>query len=119
MELFPSDYPGLVPLLDVTDWRGYTEFCFDLYNASGQPVRIGVRIDDRKDFPDAGERYNSDFMVKKGSNHIAIPLESLVASGAKRPLNLGNIRRIFIFVKHPLKRTTLYVDNVSLTRNQD
>ena len=117
MELYPSDYPGLVPLLAVTDWRGYTEFCFDVYNPSGQPVRIGVRIDDRKDYPDHSERYNSDFILKKGSNHIAIPLESVVASGSKRPLNIENIRRMFIFMKHPDKRTTLYVDTISLKRN--
>jgi hypothetical protein len=116
MELFPSDYPGLTPLLDVTDWRSYTEFCFDLYNPSGKPVRLGVRIDDRKDYPDTGERYNRDFILKQGNNHIVIPLAAVIASGSKRHLNLATIRRVFIYMNHPVKRTTLYVDTISLTQ---
>ena len=116
MELFPSDYPGLIPLLDVADWRGYTELCFDLYNPSGKKVRLGVRIDDRKDYPDHGERYNRDFILKEGNNHIVIPLETVVASGSKRHLDLATIRRVFIYIKHPVKQTTLYVDTISLTK---
>jgi hypothetical protein len=116
MELFPSDYPGLIPVLAVTDWRAYNEFSFDVYNPAEQPVQLGVRIDDRKDYPDFADRYNKNFAVKKGNNHIAIPLETLIASGSNRHLDRAQIYRLFIFMHHPLKKTTLYVDNIQVLR---
>lgn len=116
MELFPYDYPGLIPMLAVTDWRGYEEFCFDVYNPAEQPVRIVVRIDDRKDYPDFENRYNKSFVVKHGSNHFRIPLGTLVVSGTNRHLNLAQIQRLFIFMAHPEKTTTLYVDSIKVLR---
>jgi hypothetical protein len=79
-------------------------------------VRIGVRIDDRKDYPDFEDRYNKSFVVKRGSNHFSIPLDTLVASGTKRHLNLAQIHRLFIFMGHPEKNTTLYVDSIKVLR---
>jgi hypothetical protein len=112
MELFPSDYPGLIPMLSVTDWRRYGEFCFDVYNPSEQSLRLGVRIDDREDYPDFADRYNKNFEVKKGANHI--PLETLTTSASRRRLNLSKIHRMFIFVNHPMEKTILYIDDMKL-----
>lgn len=117
MELFPSDYPGFVPLLDVTNWRGYRELSFDLYNPSGRSVRIEVRIDDRKDYPGYRERFNRTFVLGRGNNHIVIPLKALVTSGSGRFLNLATIGRVYVFMKHPAERTTLYLDAFSLTKS--
>jgi hypothetical protein len=116
MEVYPSDYPGLIPMLAVTDWRGYGEFCFDVYNPSNQALQIGVRIDDRKDYPDFADRYNKNFVVNKGNNHIVIPLETLISSGSNRPLNPAQIQRLFIFMRHPVKKTILYIDNLKVLR---
>ena len=32
LELYPSEYPGLAPMLGVNDWRRYKAFLFDIYN---------------------------------------------------------------------------------------
>jgi hypothetical protein len=117
LELFPSDYPGLVPFLAMKDWRGFKELCFDAYNPSKDMVRIVVRMDDRKDFPDYEDRYNKSFVVKRGSNHFSIPLDTLVTSGTKRHLDLSQIHRLFIFTAHPEKKITLYIDTIKILRN--
>jgi len=114
MELFPSAYPGLATEPRASDWRGYHEVCFDAYNPMDTSVRIEVRIDDQKNFPEYEDRYNKSFVLKRGTNRIVIPLETLVSSGTNRPLNLGRICRLFIFMNHPAQRTILFVDNISL-----
>jgi hypothetical protein len=116
LDLFPSNYPGLIPILAVNDWQGFKELCFDVYNPSKIMVRIDVRIDDRKNFPDYEDRYNKSFVVKRGSNHISIPLDTLVASGTNRHLNLAQIHGLFIFMANPEKKTTLYIDSIKVLR---
>jgi hypothetical protein len=114
MELFPSAYPGLVIGLPASNWSSYGEVCFDAYNPMDQSVRIEIRIDDRKDSPNYGDRYNKSFVLERGSNRIVIPLETVTSSGTNRPLNLGRIYRLFIFMNHPVQKTVLFVDNISL-----
>ncbi len=114
MELFPSAYPGLSIELPAGDWRRYGDMSFDAFNPMNAPVQIEVRIDDRKDFPEYKDRYNNSFVLKTGSNRIVIPLATLVSSGTNRPLNLGRISRLFIFMNHPAQKIILYVDTISL-----
>ncbi len=114
MELFPSAYPGLSIEFPAEDWRRFGEVGFDIFNPADKSLQIEVRIDDRKDFPEYGDRYNRSFSLKQGGNRIAIPLETLTASGTSRPLDLGRICRLFIFLSHPARKTVLYVDNISL-----
>lgn len=116
VELFSSEYPGLVLNLPVKNWQGYRELSVDVFNDSGKPVRLGVRIDDRKDFPDHGDRYNAGSILKKEKNHIAIPLETLVTAESHRRLNLAQIHRLYIFMYKPNEKVTLYFDAIKLVR---
>ncbi len=116
MELFPSAYPGLAVEFPASDWRRYSEISFDAYNPAETSVRVEVRIDDQKDYPGYEDRYNKSFVLQSGSNRIVIPLETLISSGTNRPLNLGRIYRLFIFMNHPAQKTVLFVDNISLPR---
>lgn len=116
VELYPSEYPGLVPKLPVKNWQGYRDLSFDVYNDSGKPVRLGLRIDDRKNFPDHGDRYNARFILKKEKNHIVIPLETFMTTGSKRHLDLAQIHRLYIFMHKPNEKVTLYIDAIKLVR---
>ncbi len=116
MELFPSDYPGLYPELPTQDWRGYKEFSFDIYNPSAQSVPLGIRIDDKKDFPDYPDRFNKRFDLAPGPNHIVIPLAEMVTSGSGRHLDVSTIFRFMVFVPHPKTKVTLFADYLHLTR---
>jgi len=115
LELYPSNYPGLAPKLNMNDWSRYETISFDIYNPENVETSIAVRIDDMKDYPDYEDRYSKSFKLKSGSNHLSIPLNSLITSGTRRTLDLKNIYRFFIFMVHPQKKFVLYIDYVRLT----
>jgi len=114
LELYPSEYPGLAPMLDENDWRGYKTLCFDIYNTEKETLRITVRIDDRKDYPNYGDRYNKSFIIQPGMNRVCIPFDSLITSRTSRTLDLKKIYRLLIFVVRPQKKVVLYVDYLRL-----
>jgi len=114
LELYPSDYPGLAPMLKDNDWRGYKALRFDVYNPMEKDIRLAVRIDDRAEYPDYKDRYNKGFILKKGLNRIEIPLTSLVTSGTKRNMELGKIYRFLVFMVSPQEKHVFYVDYIRL-----
>lgn len=114
LELFPSDYPGIAPVLKSNNWGDYEMLCFDIYNPGNGKIPVTVRIDDRKDFPDYNDRYNRGFIIEPGMNRIRIPLETLVTSGTKRKIRLSKIYRFMIFMRHPDEKVVLYLDYIRL-----
>lgn len=116
LELFPSTYPGLAPMIANNDWREFRVFSFDIYNAQHKEISMAVRIDDSRNYPDHGDRYNRTFVLRPGANTIRIGFDKLVTSGTNRKLNLRMIYRVLIFMVQPQERTVLYFDNIRLTR---
>ena len=114
LELYPSDYPGLTPMIEKRDWRGYKALHFDIYNPKNETLTITVRIDDRRDYPNYADRYNKSFILKPGMNRVIIPLDTLATSGNGRKLNLKEIYRVLIFMTRPKRRVVLYVDYLRL-----
>ncbi len=118
MDLYPSEYPGLISRrLDMRNWEGFTQLSFDVFNESEKTVRLGVRIDDRDDFPQFDDRYNKSFFLPPGLSTIVLPLDSLTTPHRERRLNLRTISRFYFFVSHPTSRLVLYIDAVVLSRN--
>lgn len=109
LEMFPSEYPGLAPKLADTDWRGYRELIFDVFNPQKRDIHLAVRIDDRKDYPEYDDRFTGSFVLIPGSNVVRISLRSLVTPGG-RPLDKKKISRIFVFMNNPKERTVVYFD---------
>ena len=114
LELYPSEYPGLAPMLEKNNWSGYRALCFDIYNPAKQELQISMRIDDRKDFPDYNDRYNESFILKPGLNRMSLPLDMLLTTGGNRSLDLKNIYRVLIFMVSPSQKVGLYVDYMRL-----
>ena len=114
LELYPSDYPGLTPMIEKRDWRGYKALHFDIYNPKNETLTITVRIDDRRDYPNYADRYNKSFILKPGMNRVIIPLDTLATSGNGRKLNLKEIYRVLIFMTRPKRRVVLYMDYIRL-----
>jgi hypothetical protein len=117
LELYPSSWPGLTPKLNVADWRGFKAIGFDVYNPDKKEIRITVRIDDREDDPDYGDRYNQVFILKPGLTRMEIPFETLITSGTKRILDLKRIYRFLIFLGHPKEKHILYFDYIRLVHS--
>jgi hypothetical protein len=116
LELYPSSYPGLAPVVKEKDWSGFRSLCFEVYNPHEEEIQITVRIDDRKDWPDYSERYNKSFQLVGGSNRIEIPLSTLVTSGTRNQMDLKNIHRFLIFLVNPPQKKVLYVDYIRLVK---
>lgn len=116
LELFPSDYPGIAPILVRKNWRNYRNFAFDVFNTMGENVVLSVRIDDPAGYKDDAERYNHNFNLNPGMNHLRIPLSSIRASGTHRPLNLKTIRNLTLFVDSPKEKIVIYTDFWRLER---
>jgi len=114
LELYPSDYPGLMPKLDEKDWRGCKALSFDIYNPADNEQAISIRIDDREDYPDFADRYNKKFILKPGPNDVRIPLDKLITTGTKRKLNLKTVYRLLIFMGQPQEKHVLYIDYMRL-----
>ena len=114
LELYPSDYPGLNPMLKDKDWRGYKTLCFDIYNTAKKEIRITIRIDDKEENPPYADRYNKSFMLKPGMNHMQLRLDSLMTSGTGRKLNLKKIHSFLIFMVNPARKVVLYLDYLRL-----
>jgi hypothetical protein len=117
MELLPDEYPGIFPMISNPDWRGFSSLCFDVFNAQKTNVPLTVRIDDRKDYPGYGDRYNTTFLLAPGQNAISISLKDLRTSQTGRPLNLKEVYRVIIFVTKPQYKIILYVDYIRLQQD--
>jgi hypothetical protein len=114
VELFPSSYPGVSPRIQETDWSDFNELRFDVFNPQSKKLPLTIRIDDSKDYPKWGERYNHTLMLEEGANRIIIPLNRLVKSGSRKQLNITNIQRMLIFSPHLNERIVLYFDDIRL-----
>jgi hypothetical protein len=118
LELYPYslEYLCFSPILKMHDWSRYKTLRFDIFNPGNRTVNIGVRIDDRDDYPDYPDRYNAEVDLHPGINSITIPLELLTTSRTLRNMNLKNIRRFLIFTGYQKDKTTLYIDYIRLTQ---
>lgn len=119
LDLYPAssgsgnNYPG-VSFADFNrNWKKHRALQFAVFNPEVTPIRLTVRIDDRKK-PDYDERFNKSFLIAPGGNRLSLPLEELVTSGTRRRLDLQNIELVVIFLANPTEKHTLYIDNVRL-----
>jgi hypothetical protein len=116
LELYPSLYPGVTPMLKENDWSGFGSLCFDIYNPQEGEIQVAVRIDDKKNWPEYPDRFNKRFRLAKGSNRVEIPLSTLVTSGTGREMEIKSIHRFLIFMVDPPAPRVIYLDYVRLIR---
>jgi hypothetical protein len=116
LELHPSPYPGVTAMVREKNWSEFRSLCFDIYNPEEREIKIAVRIDDQKNWPDYPDRYNKSLGLVKGSNRIEIPLNTLVTSGTLRNMDPKSIHRFLIFMVNPPEKNVLYVDYIRLVR---
>ena len=117
LDLYPSNYPGFNPFTKIHDWSPFKALCFDVYNPDDREHRLTVRIDDREDNTEYGDRYNNGFILKKGMNHIEIKMDSLITSGTKRKMDVSKIDKFMFFIYKPTEKVVLYVDYVRLVKS--
>jgi hypothetical protein len=116
LDLFPSEYPGLQTQLSRKDWRPYKSLSLDIYNPQFETVNLTIRIDDRADDPDYGDRFNHGLELNPGVNKTAIPLEKLITSGTGRKLDLSTIHKLLFFLVDPKEKRELFFDYIRLEK---
>ncbi len=116
VELYPSTYPGFNPFTKITDWSPYKSLCFDVFNPGEKEESLIVRIDDREDNTEYADRYNKEFILKRGMNNIEIKMDSLITSGTKREMDTSEISKFLFFMYKPTEKVVLYVDYVRLIK---
>jgi hypothetical protein len=113
IELYPSSYPGITLSNFNPDWSKHTILTFAIYNEEQIPLRLNIRIDDKKD-PSYSNRYKHTIILKYGMNHISIPLNSLRTTKTDKKIDLTNVLQIILFLSSPEEKRVIYLDNVRL-----
>ncbi|MGQ9647778.1 MAG: metallophosphoesterase [Thermodesulfobacteriota bacterium] len=114
VSLPPGQYPGINFEKIKKNWSGASRFEMDVFNPSEETVRFHIRIDDHKSGWAYANRFDINFELKQGMNHISIPADSIRTNVHRRPLNLKRIERMMVFIPNNPGRTELFIDNIRL-----
>ncbi len=110
----PGKYPGIYFQEFHKDWSKANDFRLDVFNPSEEKVTFHIRIDDHKSGWEYANRFDINFELKPGINHISIPTPSIRTNIHHRPLNLKRIERMMVFIPDNLKARELYIDHIRL-----
>ncbi len=109
-----ADYPGVQIEEPYADWRGYREFCLDIYLKQPDSVELGLRVDDSHHNFAPSDRFDRRITVVSGAQTVRIPLDSVRVGPANRLLDLGSIARIIVFAHNPRDTVIVLLDRVWL-----
>ena len=101
------------------DWSTYKSLKIDLYNPELDPLNVTCRINDLihvDGYEEYEDRFNRNYHVVHGWNHIEIDLEDVKTSPAKRYMDMSNIKGIGLYVVSQPTDRTLYLNKVELSR---
>jgi len=117
-DLPPAPYPGIgVEFKTPQDWSKCQAFRFRVFNASGGPVTVCVRVDDAES-RDFSTRYNNDMdphRLAPGDNEVEVPIAALRQGGfLSRGLDVSRIRTLRVFSVERKSPVTLFFDDFHL-----
>ena len=83
------------------DWSEFTMLALELCVPGGQPLTLGLRIDDQHRSVRYTDRYNRHLTLQPGVNKIRISLDEIARGPAERPLDLERLERLVLFPVDP------------------
>jgi hypothetical protein len=110
----PGKFPGINFQEIREDWSKSKNLKMDAFNPSEDQFKFHVRIDDSQSGWEYANRFDIDFELKPGMNHISIPADSIRTNLHRRPLDLKRIKRMMVFLLSTHQRRELYLDNIRL-----
>jgi hypothetical protein len=110
----PGQYPGINFQKIKNDWSEFRYLKMDVFNPANVKINFHIRIDDNKSGWEYANRFDIDFGLKPGMNHITISTESIRTNIHHRPLDLKRIKRMMVFLMNTTKSRELYIDNIRL-----
>ena len=114
VELPPGQFPGILFNGIKNDWSKNKYLKMDVFNQSKDQLVFHIRIDDQKSGWDYAKRFDYNFALKPGMNHLSIPTDSIKTNIKPRPLDLKNIKRFMAFIPINPHRREFYIDNIRL-----
>ena len=114
VSLPPGQYPGINFQEIKNDLSKSNYFKMDVFNPLEERIIFHIRIDDNKSGWEYADRFDINFMLKQGMNHISIPADSIRTNIYHRPLNLKKIKRMMVFLPNNPKQREIYIDHVHL-----
>jgi hypothetical protein len=111
----PARWPSLDLREPYPDWRGFRALTLRVWSEQSERVKLAIRIDDAHS-ADTGafaDRFNRKLAVEPGENRFEIPLADLAAVRDGR-FDLGDVRRLMLFLDGPDRAVQLYVDDLRL-----
>ena len=119
IELNTTTYSGVSLNYFPSDWKGFKDLQFDLFNPSDKALNVTCRIHDALHAENElryNDRFNRSYRLEPGWNAIRIPLADVAAAPRTRTMNLQAIRDFSIFAVRLSQPQTLYLDHVRLER---
>ncbi|MBP7146645.1 MAG: hypothetical protein KBD01_03805 [Acidobacteria bacterium] len=107
--------PSLVLWQPGSDWSAYDDLLVDVYNDSGRPLDLCVKVTDGVAWKRRRERFEIALPIPPGASTISLPITTIAAGPANRRLDLKRVQSLSLFMRRPGAPARLYVDNVRLT----
>ncbi len=121
IQLTTDQYSGVNLRFFPRDWREFGSLKFDICLTSSESLSIVCRIHDIYHYIEGGsgdyyDRFNRNFTIEPGWNHIQIPLDDVAHAPKERTMDLSRIDGLGIFVVRLPKREVVYLDHVRLEK---
>jgi hypothetical protein len=109
LDLRAGRFAGFVLDEPYPDWRGRQRLVFEVYSDQATPIRVRVRIHDRRHNGDFDDRYNREWLVGKERQTVAIPIEEIRTGPARRELDISRVDGIGVYALRLTAPARLYV----------
>lgn len=101
------------------DWGGYDRLNLDFYNPGNRSITLYIRIDDAQS-RNYATRYNSPgWGLRPGTSTLSIPIRQLKTQDGSRPINLSQIRALYLFGDAVAQPVEFYLDSFRLEKHSE
>lgn len=107
-------WSGLAQILGVDSWQDYQRLQLEILTPTA--FTLLLRIDDVASSPNYEDHFNREIALNPGLNQVSIPLESLQKLPKRAPLDLTNIRKLYLFISPTDQPPTFYLRQVFLEK---
>jgi hypothetical protein len=117
LTLFPGPWSGMTLKYFPSDWQGYSQLHFALYNPDRQPVSLHVSIRDtshEQGNNPYSDRYSRIILLPAGWTRVQIPLAEIQEGPLTRQMDMSQISGLGFFVVRETRSLTLYLDAIWL-----
>lgn len=114
VELTTDMYSGITLNYFPRDWSDYNALNLQVYLVDQEPLYLNLRIHDIHHNQNYADRFNTQFRLNQGWNHLKIHMSDIAAGPVDRRLDLARIGGLGVFVVAQEQSKTIIIDEVQL-----